>query len=239
MEKKSFDFKKLLKNCWPILVFVGLLGILSLVFLPYVQRLATPEGRAEFKLWVDGLGFWGWFVTLLIQLIQIFVAFIPGEAIELMLGYVWGPLLGTFTCFLGIFVATFIIYFLVRRFGMKFVTRIIGEGDLRKYKFLADKNKVELTIFILFFIPGTPKDPLTYIAPFAPISPLKYFLIATFARFPSVITSTILGDRIAEGDYFMAVVVFVVTAVISVLGIVFGNKFIKQKQEKTRAAYNN
>ena len=93
------------------------------------------------------------------------------------------------------------------------------------------------TVFILFFIPGTPKDPLTYIAPIAPIHPIKYLLIATFARFPSIITSTILGDRIAEGDYMMAIVVFLITALISVLGIILGNKFIKAKQsEKTAEA---
>ena len=234
MEEKRFniDVKKLLIDAIPIIVFLVILGILTVVFWPYVQRLATPEGREEFKLWVDSLGFYGWMITLGIQLLQIFVAFIPGEAIELMLGYVWGPLLGTFTCFLGIFIATLTIYFLVRRFGMKFITRMIGTDDLTKYKFLSDKNKVELTIFILFFIPGTPKDPLTYVAPLAPISPWKYLLIATFARFPSVITSTILGDRIAEGDYLMAVIVFVVTALISVSGIILGNKFIKAKQKK-------
>ena len=237
MEQKRLNIKELLKNSIPIIIFIALRGILTLACLPYIQELATEEGRAQFKDWVDGLGFWGWLVTLGIQLLQIFVAFIPGEPVELMLGYVWGPWLGTFTCFLGIFIGTLVIFLMVRRFGIKFVKKMVGTDDLTKYKFLSDKNKLELTIFILFFIPGTPKDPLTYIAPIAPIHPIKYLLIATFARFPSIITSTILGDRIAEGDYMMAIVVFLITALISVLGIILGNKFIKAKQsEKTAEA---
>ncbi len=233
MEKKP-DIKRIIKNSLPILIFIAIMGILTLVFWPYIQELATPEGREAFGGWVDGLGFGGWLITLGIQLLQIFVAFIPGEPVELLLGYLWGPWLGMLTCLIGIFIGTLTIFLLVRRLGMKFVRKIVGTDDLTKYKFLADKNKVELTVFILFFIPGTPKDALTYIAPIAPISPLKYLLIATCARIPSIITSTLLGDSIAEGDYLMAVIVFAVTAVISVLGIVFGNKYVEKRTKRDK-----
>lgn len=232
-QKKKFNVKELIKSSIPILIFILLMVILTLAFLPYIQTLATDEGRAEFKEWVDGLGFGGWIATLGIQLLQIFVAFVPGEPVELMLGYVWGPWLGTFTCLLGIFIGTTIIYFLVRRLGMKFVGRVVSAEDLTKYRFLNDRNKIELTVFILFFIPGTPKDALTYIAPIAPIRPIKYIFIATFARIPSVVTSTILGDSVAEGKYLLAVAVFFITALISVLGIIFGNKYIDKRQGKS------
>ena len=149
-----------------------------------------------------------------------------------MLGYVWGPVWGTLTCLLGIFIGTLTIFLLVRKLGMKFVKKVVGTDDLTKYKFLSDKNKVDLTVFILFFIPGTPKDALTYIAPIAPISPIKYILIATFARFPSIITSTLLGDSIAENNYTLAIIVFVVTALISILGIIFGNKYVERRQKR-------
>jgi uncharacterized membrane protein YdjX (TVP38/TMEM64 family) len=197
-----------------------------------VEGLATPEGREEFKVWVDGLGFGGWLVTLGIQLLQIFVALIPGEPVELMLGYVWGPWLGTLTCLIGIFIGTATIFLLVRKFGMKFVSRFVDPEELKRYKFLRDKNKVDITVFILFFIPGTPKDALTYIAPIAPIGAVKYLLIATFARIPSIITSTILGDSIADGKWVLALVVFAITAVISVLGIILGNRYIEHRKKK-------
>lgn len=232
MKDKKINIKELIKNSIPIIIFIALMVVLTVILWPYIQDLATEEGRAEFKAWVDGLGFGGWLVTLGIQLLQIFVAFIPGEPVELMLGYVWGPWLGTLTCLIGIFIGTLTIFLLVRKLGMKFVKKVVGTDDLTKYRFLSDKNKVELTVFILFFIPGTPKDALTYIAPIAPIQPIKYLIIATLARFPSIITSTILGDSIAEGDYVLAVIVFVITALISVLGIIFGNKFIERRQAK-------
>lgn len=231
-EKKKINIKELLKSSVPIIIFLLLMVALTIIFWPYVEMLGTEEGRESFKNWVQNLGFGGWLITLGIQLLQIFVAFIPGEPVEIMLGVVWGPWLGTFTCLLGIFIGTLTIFLLVRKLGMKFVKKVVGTDDLTKYKFLSDKNKVELTVFILFFIPGTPKDALTYIAPIAPIHPIKYILIATFARIPSIITSTILGDSIIEGNYLTAIIVFVITALISIFGIIFGNKYVERRQKK-------
>ena len=224
--------KELIKKLIPLIVFILAMVLVTVLLWPYVSALSTEEGREEFKAFIDNIGILGWFVTLGIQLLQIFVALIPGEPVELMLGFVWGPWIGMLTCLLGIFIGTLVIFLLVKRFGRPFVRKIVGDKDLSTYKFLSDPKKIDLTVFILFFIPGTPKDALTYIAPLAPIKPVRYLVIATLARIPSVITSTLLGDSIAEGDYLMAVIVFVVTALISVLGIILGNKYINKKNSE-------
>ena len=238
-ELKRINVKELLKNSIPVIIFVAVMGILTLIFWPYIEELATDEGRVAFKTWIDSLGFGGWLVTLGIQLLQIFVAFIPGEPVEILLGYLWNPIGGMLTCLLGIFIGTTVIFLFVRKFGKKFVKKIVGTDDLSKYKFLSDKSKVEITIFILFFIPGTPKDVLTYVAPLAPISPIKYLVISTIARIPSIITSTILGDRLAEGDWLLAVVIFAITALISLAGILIGNKYIEKKEKEHEKATVN
>lgn len=224
--------KEIFKSAVPFIIFAALMALITVLLWDEIATLATPEGRESFKEYIDGIGVGGWFVTLGIQLLQIFVALIPGEPVELMLGFVWGPWLGMVTCLIGILIGTSVIFLLVKRFGRPFVQKIVGDKDLSTYKFLSDPRKVDLTVFILFFIPGTPKDALTYIAPLAPIKPVKYILIATFARIPSIITSTLLGDSIAEGDYLLAIIVFVITAVISVLGIIFGNKFVDMRKKK-------
>jgi len=211
-----------------LLVFVGA----TLALLPYITRLATEEGRAQFSAWIDSLGFGGWLVTLGIQILQVIFAFLPGEPVELMLGVLWGPWLGTFTCLLGIFIGTLLIFFAVRKLGMPFVKKIVGERDLTRYNFLRDPVKIDITVFILFFIPGTPKDALTYIVPLMPMRASKYLLISTFARIPSVVTSTILGDSIINGDYLVAVIVFVITALISLGGILFHRYYISRRKSE-------
>lgn len=226
------DKKELIKKSIPLIIFILVMVLATVLLWPHVSKLSTDEGRAEFKAYIDGIGVLGWFVTLGIQLLQIFIALIPGEPVELMLGFVWGPWIGMLTSLLGIFIGTTVIFLLVKRFGRPFVRKIVGDKDLSTYKFLSDPKKIDLTVFVLFFIPGTPKDALTYIAPLAPIKPVKYLVIATLARIPSVITSTLLGDSIAEGEYLVSVIVFAVTALISVLGIILGNKFINKKNSE-------
>ena len=225
------DKKELLKKAIPLIIFLSLMILATVLLLPYFGTLLTEEGRAEFKAYIDSIGILGWFVTLGIQLLQIFIAFIPGEPIELMLGFIWGPWIGLLTCLLGIFIGTVIIFLLVKKLGRPFVQKVVGDKDLSTYKFLSDPRNLDMTVFILFFIPGTPKDALTYITALSPIKPRRYLIIATIARIPSIVTSTLLGDSIADGNYIMAIIFLAVIAIVSGIGILFGGKFVSKKKK--------
>ena len=218
-----------------VLVFslaILLMAILTIILWPYIVSLAKEETRIQLKEYLDSIGIGGWFLMLGIQILQIVIAFLPGEAVELVMGAIYGPWLGLFTCLLGILIGSIIVYFLARLIGKPFVRLFVKDEDLKKYKFLQNPMKVEMTVFILFFIPGTPKDVLTYISPMVPIKPLRFFLIATFARIPSVITSTIMGDQFISGNYEITILVFVITALISITGIIINNRFINKKQNE-------
>ena len=230
------DKNELLKKAIPLIIFLSLMILATVLLLPYFGTLLTEEGRAEFKAYIDSIGILGWFVTLGIQLLQIFIAFIPGEPIELMLGFIWGPWIGLITCLLGIFIGTAVVFLLVKKLGRPFVKKIVGDKDLSTYRFLSDPRNLDMTVFILFFIPGTPKDALTYITALSPINPVRYLIIATIARIPSIITSTLLGDSLAEGNYVMAIIFFAVTAIVSCIGIIFGGKFVSKKKKSHETA---
>ena len=87
-------------------------------------------------------------------------------------------------------------------------------------------------MLILFLIPGTPKDLLVYVAGLLPIKPIKFILISTFARFPSVITSTLAGDRLAIGDWKMSIILYVVILILVAIVVLIINKFDKDKITK-------
>lgn len=220
-----------------VLVFslaILLMALLTIILWPYIVSLAKEETRIQLKEYLDSIGIGGWFLMIGIQILQIVIAFLPGEAVELIMGAIYGPWLGLFTCLLGILIGSIIVYFLARLIGKPFVSLFVKDEDLKKYKFLQNPMKVEMTVFILFFIPGTPKDVLTYISPMVPIKPLRFFLIATFARIPSVITSTIMGDQFISGNYEITILVFVITALISITGIIINNRFINKKQNEKK-----
>ena len=71
---------------------------------------------------------------------------------------------------------------------------------------------------MLFAIPGTPKDFLTYIVGLTKVSIPAYILLTFFARIPSVITSTFAGSSLVDGKLMQALIIFVATAVISGVG---------------------
>ena len=84
-------------------------------------------------------------------------------------------------------------------------------------------------MILLFLIPGTPKDLLVYIGGLFPVKPLRFILISTFARFPSVISSTIAGANFAKGDWKMSLIAYAITFVIVGILLIIINKFDKEK----------
>lgn len=224
--------KKSVKSIIIFAAFSVLLVSLTIVFWPYIQSLSTDEGLNNLKQTIDSLGIGGWFVMLGIQVLQIIVAFLPGEPIEIVMGIFYGSIGGMFTCLLGIFIGSILVYLLTKLIGVPFVKLFVDLDDLKKYKFLNNSKRLDLIVFILFFIPGTPKDALTYLAPFLPIKAKKFFVIATLARIPSIITSTILGNELIEGNYVNAIIVFAVTVIISIGGILFHHYYTKRKQKQ-------
>ena len=84
----------------------------------------------------------------------------------------------------------------------------------------------------MFFIPGTPKDILTYFAGLTKIKLGEFLIISSVARFPSVISSTVGGALASSENYLWAVIVFAVTALISVIGLAIYNKLLKIKENK-------
>ena len=96
-------------------------------------------------------------------------------------------------------------------------------------KLFQNPKKIELIMLILFLIPGTPKDLLTYIGGLLPIKPIHFILISTLARIPSVISSTLAGESLAVGDWKMGVILYgAVLAIVAVIIFII-HKFDKDK----------
>ncbi len=171
-----------------------------------------------------------------LQLLQILVPVLPGEPIEFLAGMCYGTISGMLLIFLGAFLSSFIIFYCVRKFGKVFINTFFGESKFEKLensKWFSSPEKIELFLFIAFLIPGTPKDLFVYIAGLFPIRPYKFFLISTFCRFPSVISSTFAGSNVVNGNWMLSVCAYVVTFVISGIGLYVYN-LIKNKNANVK-----
>ncbi|MDF2567092.1 MAG: associated Golgi protein-like protein [Oscillospiraceae bacterium] len=210
-------------------VLVIIVIVTSIKMFPWIISLKDESARNELRNFILSYGFWGWVITLGIQILQVLVAFIPGEPIEIIAGLIYGTWGGLLLCLLGSLIGSIVIFFMVKLLGSSFVNAIIPEEKFSKFKFLHDSQRLELVVFILFIIPGTPKDVLTYFVPLTKMKPLRFFIISTFARIPAVISSTFLGSSIENNEWSLAIFMFVLTAIIGLLGIMVHNKFINKQ----------
>lgn len=214
-------------------VFVLLYLILSVLLLVYVGKpfIAFLDRPEKFRQWIDACGFAGQAVFLFMIVLQIFVAVIPGEPLEIAAGYAFGWFGGTLLCLLGTAAGSALVFALVRRYGTRVLDLFISRDRLRSMKFLQNTDRLKRLMFVLFLIPGTPKDLLTYIAGLTPIRMSDFLILSAAARIPSLVTSIIGGSALGEGEYFTAVIVFAVTAAISLLGLFIYSKI---RQHKTQ-----
>ncbi len=226
--------KKILKLF--ILLLVIILFVSIIIYLtPLMKQISTQEGQLEFKQKIEELGIKGIIVLFLLQLAQIALVILPGEPLEILSGMCYGTIGGTIFIFASVFVTTTIIYVLVKKYGKKYIYEFFKKEKIDKIensKAFKNPKTVEYILAILFLIPGTPKDLLTYIGALLPISFKKFILISTFARFPSVISSTMAGNNIVQANWHLVVAIYVITFILTGLIIFLTNKFDKNKITK-------
>lgn len=186
--------------------------------------ISTNTSASDFKTFIEGYGFLGGFVALGIQFLQVFIAFIPGEFVEVGLGYAFGAVGGTLICLLGVGLASSLIFLLVKKWGIRVVELFVSAEKINSLSFINNENKLKRLTFILFLIPGTPKDMLTYIVPLTRIKLSEFLFLSLIARIPSVVTSTVGGHLFEDGKYLEGIVLLAVTVAISILGLFIYNK---------------
>lgn len=200
---------------------------------------AFGNDPALFKAFVESYGWTGQLVALGIQILQVIVSFIPGEVVEIGIGYTFGAVEGTLLCLAGVGLASALVFVLVKRWGVRVVELFISREKIDSLRFINSEKRLKRTIFLLFFIPGTPKDLFTYFVGLTRIKLHEFLILSLIARIPSVVSSTVGGNLIQRQDYFSAVLLFVVTGAVSLGGLFVYNRlrarFDRRKAEKNAA----
>ena len=226
--KNKTQIFKLILFIFVILIMVGI----TIYLMPVMKDLRTLEGQNAFKEKISETGIMGLLTLFGLQFAQIFLFIVPGEPIEILAGICYGGVWGTLFILISTAIISVFIYFLVHVLGRKFIYDFVDENKIEQIensKVFQNPRTIEFIMFILFFIPGTPKDLLTYIGALLPIKPIKFILIATFARIPSVISSTIAGDNLLKGNWEFSILVYIITFIISIISVFIVRKLDKNK----------
>ncbi len=193
-----------------------LLCALSIIgFLIIRTRFEDPNA---IKTWVDENYLLGVVVMILVCAIQVIIAFIPGELVEIAMGYAFGGWVGAVFCIIGTTLGSIVAILLARRFGRRLVESLYPRDKIDALPIINAPKKRNVMTFLLFLIPGTPKDLFTYVIGMTNMSIPLYIALTTVSRIPSVVMSTLGGDAIGENKFMQAIIIFIIAAVVSGAG---------------------
>lgn len=195
---------------------------------PIVKSAKNPE---QFRSWIDSMGAWGKLAYVGICFLQVLVAIIPGGPIELAGGYAFGHLEATILSTIGLSLGSITVFLLVRKFGQKLLEVFFSKEKIAELKFLKTNKKRDLIILILFLVPGTPKDLLCFFCGLTDMPFWLFFILSTFMRIPAAWLSSIGGSAMGTKSYTIAIIIALVIASLTIIGIV-GYKAIVKKHEK-------
>lgn len=220
------------------IVLITWLGFYALKAL-HISSIAEGGNQTaaeNFKALIEEYGNFGIFIALSIYVLQVLISPLPGEMVEIGLGLCYGWFGGTFICLIGSTIGSYIILLFVKKLGVRFVELFVSLDKINRLRILKNEKNLERLIFAIYLIPGTPKDMLTFFFGLTGISIPRFLTIQFIARIPSVISSTVGGDFLVNGRYAEAFRLFVITGVVSVIGILIYNLIInklnKRKESK-------
>ena len=209
-----------------LIAFIVLIGVIVAAAWPYLADVFTEGGVERLVERVQNAGPFGVLILLGMQFLQIIVAFIPGEVVQLAAGLMYGPWIGALLILVGCVISSSVVYFLVHKLGAPFVQGMVSTEHLEKFKKFEESGKLDVVVFILFLIPGMPKDVFTYIVPLTNMDFKRFITLTTIGRIPGVVGSTYAAAGFASGEFIGPIVVLVILAVVAVVALLFRDKIM-------------
>ena len=209
-----------------LVAFFAAIAVICFLAWPTIHDIFEEGGLDLLIQRMHEAGPVGVLILLGLQLLQVIVAFIPGEVVQVAAGMLYGPFGGTLVILCGVVIASTIVFQLVHLLGAPFVRSMVSDSFLGKFREFEKSGKLNIIVFILFLIPGLPKDVFTYIVGLTDMKLGTFLLLSTLGRVPGVFVSSYAASSIMEGDYVTSAIMFGVLAILAALGIIFRDKIM-------------
>jgi len=159
-------------------------------------------------------------VFMLLQALQVVISPIPGELTGVVGGYVYGVGFGFLFSTVGLTLGSWVAFELASIFGRPLVEKFVAKSALEKFHFLKT-NAGAVISFLLFLIPGFPKDYLCYILGLTRMSLITFLVVSTLGRMPGTYLLTMQGASIGSGQYETAIVVAAISGVVVLIAYLY------------------
>jgi uncharacterized membrane protein YdjX (TVP38/TMEM64 family) len=214
MKKRRISIEAL---AFPVII----LALLATAFAFRGELTAVFRDPETLEAWIAGLGAEARLAFLAVQVFQVLVFVVPGEVVQISGGYLFGIFEGALWSTLGIAVGASINYAVGRYAGRAFIDRFLSEKAAARFTSIATSARGKQGFFLLFVIPGIPKDVLCYVGGSALMGFWGFLLISTLGRLPGIIGSAVIGGSAAAEQWLVSITVFGLAVVLFLLGVAF------------------
>ncbi len=160
------------------------------------------------------------FVYIGAQILQIVICVIPGQWLQFAAGYMYGFWLGFLYSVIGAALGSILTYYLAKLLGRDAMHLIFGEAKINEFIHKLNSKKAIVIVFLIFLIPGVPKDLCNYAAGISEMRLKPFLIVSLVGRSPGMMGSLLIGRQIEAGQYTGAVVIAVAAVILCVIGVI-------------------
>lgn len=206
----------LIKLMFFLFIIIGL-PLIIIVF--YRDLFFNQKSLSDFLTSFSSNKFEAFLFLILMQIIQIVICIIPGQPIQIAASYTLGFWAGLIATLIGAVLGTIITYILASFLGKSVMHILFGKEKIDKYAKKLNSRRSYLIIFLIYLIPGIPKDSVSYIAGVSEIKLRPFIYISTIGRIPGVAGSLLFGYFTKTKNYEGLIVLSVISLLIFIMSI--------------------
>ena len=203
--KKAIAVLKLI-----LLVFI-VAGIPAFLYLKYGSGIFSKDTASTFAEYLRQNSRIAFLLIIGLQVIQVVVCILPGQPIQFAASYMFGVGVGFLLSVIGAVIGTTISFCLAKVLGSEAMHLFFGEEKVKEYQRRLNSGKGLLIAFLIYLIPGVPKDLVSYAAGISEMRFRPFLLAATIGRSPAMLGSLLIGHFFGKQNYNAMIIV---TAVI-------------------------
>jgi uncharacterized membrane protein YdjX (TVP38/TMEM64 family) len=208
----------------------------SQIWVQFTKLYNLYRDHQEFKKTISSYGAYAPLAFILLQVLQIVIAPIPGGAVEFLGGVLFGVKAGFIYSMIGLTLGSWVAFSLARIFEKVAVEKFVSEQTRKKFDYLVEHQGAILS-FILFLIPGFPKDALCYILGLTPMHLGIFLTISTIGRIPGTLMATLQGAKAFEHQYVLFLILLGLSALVILIFYIYHEEihnWVKKLKESAR-----
>jgi uncharacterized membrane protein YdjX (TVP38/TMEM64 family) len=208
LKKNSIVQSRAVSIVLRVILWLSVVALIALVFYIYHEgqwrdivrfyRLFFDPKRL--KVFISSFGPFASTVFVIVQSLQVVVAPVPGELTGFVGGLLFGKTEGLILSTIGLTLGSLVAFGISRTFGISFVEKVVKKEYIDKFNYFVLQKGQNIT-FILFLLPGFPKDSLCYLLGLTRIRLVDFLFLNVFGRLPGTLMLTLQGNALKNGKY--------------------------------------